>query len=242
MNCIEFEAAIDRSVEQRTAVDPAALEHATACPPCRMAWERHCRLETAIAAWRPIERPTSLVDAVLAELRLSTESHVQHAPVAAVDEKGDRPVRVRSGGRAVMSVAAVLIVVAVFSSRYASAPFNLAHDTSGTDAQGNGDAPPGIDHSTLSVAQTLSTVLSDLKSEYHELASETSSAARELVNALPHRIVLPVGPNSAVNDVPLTELPLKSSDVARAWLPIGSRVETALGFLWQAIPNDVPAG
>jgi hypothetical protein len=94
-----------------------------------------------------------------------------------------------------------------------------------------------VSNPQLDVSETLSEVFSDLRSEYREIASETRSAAMDLVNRLPGQmdIFIPAERDDVV-------VPSRTNDVSRFWAPIGSRVETALGFLWQAVPAEIPSG
>ena len=92
-------------------------------------------------------------------------------------------------------------------------------------------------NSPIDLPLTLTEVFSDLRSEYRDLASETTSVARDLVNGLPVRVEVPVRPQPDVVVFGPT-----ANDVGRIWRPIGSRVESALSFLWQTVPSEVPSG
>ena len=88
------------------------------------------------------------------------------------------------------------------------------------------------------VSSTLSRVISDLRSEYDEMANETNSAIHEVVNVIPQRVAASVMPEAEEFEVLIPD----SSEVNRVWKPIETRVETALGFLLRAVPSDAPSG
>ena len=265
MNCIEFEAALEHSVETRQPLESLALKHTLECENCRSEWEIHCQLDSAIGAWRsgggiqalscltdqqlkalatgigPESLPTGLLDSVLAELidpaltvtRSEPDGRTHHGlPRTALYSKSkDSDSQRRSGVLAVASVAACLVLAVVFATNQAGrSSVDLARVS----------PPPAIEHpvtTTLDVSQTLTAVFSDIRSEYREMASETTSVARDLANVFPQHVTVPF---QASHDE--LELRPTSGDVVRIWRPISSRVESALGFLWQAVPSEVPAG
>jgi len=263
MNCIEFEAALELTVETRQPLDPTALKHTLECDNCRSEWEIHCQLDTAIVAWRsefgiqavtgltdqhlkalvstvhPATLPTDLCDLVLAELTMSpvmlgsSESNIgDHHQLALSAKRKNSDLQRRSGVLAVVSVAICLFLVVIFASKQA--------DRNSTELA-QISTPPVIEQSAtptpLDVSQTLTAVFSDIRSEYREMASETTSVARDLVNVFPQHVTVPF--QASRDEV---ELHPTSGDVVRIWRPISSRVESALGFLWQAVPSEVPAG
>ncbi len=264
MNCIEFEAALELSVETRQPLEFLALKHTLECESCRSDWEIHRQLDTAIGAWRSgvgiealtsltdqqlkalatgrdqVSSPAGLLDSVLAELIdpaltvavSEPDGRTHHGlPRTALHSKSkDSNSQRRSGVLAVASVAACLVLAVIFAT-------NQAGRSSVEVARVS--PAPAIDpiSTTLDVSQTLTAVFSDIRSEYREMASETTSVARDLVNALPQHVT--VSFPSSHDEV---ELRPTSEDVVRIWRPISSRVESALGFLWQAVPSEVPAG
>ncbi|MEI8021487.1 MAG: hypothetical protein WCH39_24975 [Schlesneria sp.] len=294
MNCIEFEAALELSIETRQPLEflsleeldvlsrvkvprvhgaeapgkplVAALKHTLECESCRREWEIHCQLDTVIDAWRseigiqaltgltdqqmkafaagidPASLPAGLRDSVLAELidpaltrGLSQPDAGTHhgLPRTAIHSKSeDSDSLRRSGILAVASVAACLALAVIFATNQARrSSFDLARVS----------PAPAIEQpitvTPLDVSQTLTAVFSDIRSEYREMASETTAVARDLVNVFPQHVSVPF---QATHDE--LELHPTSGDVVRIWRPISSQVESALGFLWQAVPSEVPAG
>jgi hypothetical protein len=263
MNCIEFEGAMELSVETRQPLEPAALNHTLDCENCRSEWDIHRQLDTVIEVWRsevglqavsgltdqqlkalastvhPATLPADLCDLVLAEFKMppvrhrSSELNVgdhQQLAVCSISKESDSPRR--SGLLAIASVAACLFLAVIFAT-------NQPRRNSVELAQ---LAPPPvieqpIASTPLDVSQTLTAVFSDIRSEYREMASETTSVARDLVNVFPQHVTVPF--QASHNEL---ELRPTSGDVVRIWRPISSQVESALGFLWQAVPSEVPAG
>lgn len=249
MNCTEFEAAIERSIENREPFAAALLRHAESCVGCRAILDQQQQLDLAISAWRTAQPSALLVDAVLAELAnpiWEEDPEIVRLLAGRADgsialeipvERGSTPLkpttdrRSRTAGWAVVSAAACLFVVAsiVLNTANQSTDFarNSAQRTTVVAAK------PVVD-----VSGTLTAVLSDLQSEYQEMASETTSVARDVVKAIP---AAPVAVSVLSGSDDIGFLP-DSSGVERIWQPIGSSVETAFGFLWQAVPSQSPSG
>ena len=253
MNCIEFEAAIEHAVEVRQRLPSVSLEHTASCADCQALLERHRQLDTAIVAWRASKPRPGLADAVLAELALPVrlgdrdamedlKNYNDFSSVEAVFEPRSVSVQIDSRAKrkarpaqlAMVSVAACLFAAVVFVTRYAGRNHQNGHEmTRISPVQVREfavvDQPPDV-------SGTLTAVFSDLRSEYREMASETSAVAREMVNAIPHRVSV-----SALPDPDEIRLHSSSNEMGSIWKPIGNRVESALGFLWQAIPSEVPS-
>ena len=270
MNCIEFESALEFSIETRLPLEHLAVNHILDCDRCRSEWEIRCQLDTAIDEWRsdvgiqavadltdqqlsslanamhPTIPPVDLCDLVLAELlepaitygvaKPNLTGH-QLLPQRGLRTKSKGPdIQRRSGFLAVVAVAACLMLAVIFATNQAdrdSAELVRVSPPSDIEKSATPTAPP----TPLDVSQTLTAVLSDIRSEYREMASETTSVARDLVNALPQHVTVPFP--ASRDEVELTPT---SGDVVRIWRPISSPVESALGFLWQAVPSEVPAG
>jgi hypothetical protein len=237
------------------------------CDICRREWEIHCLLDNAINVWRSDMEaqsiaelteqqlqvfantvyspnlPTGLRDSAIAELTipamamgsLVSNHGAVHRGLSQSGQASTSNASVlnhRSGVLAVVSVAACLLLVVIFATNRVSR----------NSAEFARVVPSAVlEHSTnptpLDVSQTLTTVFSDIRSEYREMASETTAVARDIVNVFPQHVTVPI---PASRDE--VELHPTSGDVVRIWRPISSRVESALGFLWQAVPSEVPAG
>ncbi|WP_010586445.1 hypothetical protein [Schlesneria paludicola] len=258
MNCVEFESAVESAVEERQPLAEHVFEHASACAQCRTRLSLEYQLDLAIESWRSNEQPSEgFVDRILAELSqpvwnddsdlddiLATHDASQlelasptlpsnpKMETAVAPEAIEKAVR-RSHQMALSSVVACLLLVAVTMSFLS----NVQHGTFNGLLTFHRMQPLTHDElAMLDVSDTIAEVFSDLKSGYREMASETSVAAREIVEAIPDMAAPPL---PAADDLDL--LP-DSSDMKRLWRPIGSRVSTALGFLWQTVPSEIPAG
>ncbi len=270
MNCIEFESALERSVETRLPLEQLAVNHILDCDSCRSEWEIRCQLDTAIDAWRsdlgieavagltdqqltslanaihPATPPAELCDLVLAELlspaiaygaaKPDLTSHQLLPPRGLRSKSKENDIRRLSSFLAVASVAACLLLAVIFATNQADRNSAELARVSAPSVIQQPITPPATPTS-LDVSQTLTAVLSDIRSEYRDMASETTSVARDLVNALPQHVIIPFP--ASRDEVELTP---SSGDVVRIWRPISSQVESALGFLWQAVPSEVPAG
>lgn len=258
MNCVEFESAVEFAVEERQPLAEHVYEHASACAQCQTLLSLQFQLNLAIDAWQSSERPSEgFVDRVLAEVSrpawdddsdLEDIPTIRHAPrlerpaiqspsipnakIGVAPETLEKAAR-RSHQMALSSVVACLLLVAVTTSFISTSQ----HDMFGGLLTFHRVQPLTHDElAMLDVSDTIAEVFSDLKSGYREMASETSVAAREIVEAMPEMATPPL---PATDDLDL--LP-DSSDMKRLWRPIGSRVSTALGFLWQTVPSEIPAG
>lgn len=253
MNCTEFEAAIERSVENRQSLVASELltpllQHAETCVACRAILDQQQQLELAIKAWRSAQPPAALLDAVLTELTnpiWDEDPEIVHLPDYLNDgsvsaeipfDRVSTPIKPptdrssRAAGWAVVSAAVCLFIVT-----------SIVVNTSNRSADRARTASPRtttVAATPVDVSGTLTAVLSDLQSEYQELASETTSVARDVVNAIP---AAPTTVSVLTGSEEIEFLP-DSSGVVRMWQPIGSSVETAFGFLWQAVPSQSPAG
>ena len=228
MNCIEFEAALEHQIQARSPLDPEAIAHAAVCAECRVGWELHRQLDTIILRWRRVEKPPELLDKVLVGLAISNNMSNEEPPhrvaplLAAVSVGSNQRVSFSRGrfGALACSLASLILAIVVFSRFGKDDNRDLA-----------GTSRPMIDqsisaNSPIDLPLTLTEVFSDLRSEYRDLASETTSVARDLVNGLPVRVEVPVRPQPDVVVFGPT-----ANDVGRIWRPIGSRVESALSFL-----------
>lgn len=247
MNCTEFEIAAQRAVETRNSLAQPAVEHLATCADCRQAWELQRWLNETIDVWRMVQPSMGLADAVLAELATSGGSDGSHSwdsddshSAASTGAQGRTVSRStsaagrqnRSAAFAMVAVAACLVIAALFASQFGG---NAGHELART---GRGQkAEVAQSDARLDVSRTLTEVFSDLKTEYREMANETTAIAREMVIAFPQRVDISALPQSST-----TELLPDSSDMVRMLEPIGSRVESAFGFLWNAIPSELPSG
>lgn len=235
MNCIEFEAALAGQADARIPLSPDALKHAAVCPDCSQQLRLNRQLDVAVQAWRPVTDLPDLTDRVLLELQTSTDD--SFTPNLVVGNAGRQRLRPTSTGRGRMTLVAsfaACMVVAVIG-------LTLSSQQASTIADRTADAPSEKRETvatSLDVSSTLSEVISDLGTEYQEIARETSLAAKDLALVLPQSHENPARPETEEESGQQSAV----TDAARILRPISSRVETALGFIWQAIPTEVPSG
>ena len=254
MNCFEFETAAERAIETRTPLDGPALAHAATCSSCHASLIRHRQLDSAIDSWKQIQPPSRLLEAVLSELSLTTPEHVDR------DADDLSPVRdaylIEITGQCILhptptvqtrmrrSRNSILAMTSLVACLFVMALVTLNFDTLSEQPKDRlTQSPPNRrmkferSNAPYDVSNTLIEVYSDIRSEYREIASETSSAAKEIINAIPHHVVPPFA-----TDAENIELLPDANDVGRILNPIGSRVATALDFLWQTVPSEASSG
>ena len=257
MNCVEFESAVESAVENRQRPVRQLFEHASTCAHCRTRLSLECQLDQVIESWRSALPADGFVDRVLAEVAkpgwdddLDTIAVPLELEAPRIEDLGvastlnrtvalaGSTVRIetsvhRSHRIALISVVACLLLVAAttsllstFQTGSANRPFAvtrmqpLTHD----------------ELAALDVSDTIAEVFSDLRSGYRDMASGTSVAARDLVDSIPEIAAPPMPDRDDLDLLP------DSGDMKRLWRPIGRRVSTALGFLWQTVPSEIPAG
>ena len=254
MNCIEFDAAAERAIETRSPLDGPALAHAATCSSCQANLIRHRYLDSAIDSWKQVQPPSKLLEAVLSELSLMTSEHVDReaddlTPDHDIDvfEITDQSI-LRSAptvqARMRRSRTSILAMTSLVACLFVMALVTLNFDTLSEQPKDRlTQSPPNRrmkferSNAPYDVSNTLIEVYSDIRSEYREIASETSSAAKEIINAIPHHVVPPFA-----TDAENIELLPDANDVGRILNPIGSRVATALDFLWQTVPSEASSG
>lgn len=247
MNCIEFETAAERVVETRQSPSSGMTEHLSSCAGCRQIWERQQQLDSAIAAWKIAQPRINLANAVLNELArpasiLDRELDFTDIPVHHASEPGSVVTRAslntnvpqvpsRSSPLPLLATAACLVIAILFAMSFSS---NDRHELASRQnvvpaTQVDAELP-------LDMSETLTAVISDLRSEYRDVATETTAIAREMVGGISPSVEMsPLATDAA-------ELLRDSKDFVRMFSPIGDGVESALGFLWQALPSEIPAG
>ena len=285
MNCTEFKAVFERSLETRGTLDAMAREHVASCSSCLAHWDVQRQLDATIEAWqaeagidalstlspkyvRPLMEtlrrdaaPLKLAGSVLKELNISGHARTEHAgtepaeivsvefswgkdstnvaeiqPARSVSPQPLVAATPRADGIAVLVAAACLLFAVMITSQPSNRRLSPIPKVTVVPPQQLTE-PVGVD-----VSETLTAVLSDLQAEYQEMATETSSAASDLAK------VIPIGANPLSHYVPEQPYPEDfkirptSVDAARIWRPISTKVETALGFLWNTVPSQVPAG
>ena len=233
MNCSEFESNLEELVEVRSEMLSDSLAtHVRECAACGQRWRDHQLLAAAVRVWRPVVVPQLLAESVLKQL------HRDHQPRTASDTRPGT----RTGTRWVVVTIAAACLLMLFG-------FGVSRPTRPT---GSGGMAAGRTPESQEVTSSVVAVFQDLKSEYRELAAETSATARDFA------IVIPVPSNAAWSDMGLadpTTRPVDTTDsspdestgnqrppgaVTALGRSIGSQISQAMDFLWVAVPDDIP--
>ncbi len=247
MNCSEFDIELEQLVEARGGtLTERAVAHAAACAGCRQQWYDQCLVDAALLAWRPVRSPSSLTESVLGQL-LEERTRPAGSPQTMTRSEA------RLGWMAVSAAAACLLAVLGIgmATRSASIDRNLARHQSGHPTRMI--QPPVHTSAPIEVASSMAAVLNDLRTEYRELAAETSATAREFA------VVLPEAPAAPWAELGLSDMGSKtvgSTDhsagnavdkappgaVSVIGRSIGTQIGQAMDFLWVAVPESVPRG
>jgi len=230
MNCSEFEAMLDERLDGRGAPLPfEATAHRQTCSSCARVWQGACLVDAAVRAGRFVEPPASLTARVMSSLsEFETSSRLTPARLESRTQS-------HAGRWAVAAVVACLVLVCVIAGRngdvgrggqLARTP-NMLTDGAGLFA----GSPP------TEVSESVVALLADLKAEYRGLANETTATAQDFVAVLPQPVAWPNASSSEPEEDSLASPPV--SEIGRS---IGDQIGQAIGFLWQTVPGEAPAG
>lgn len=233
MNCSEFESNLEELVEARNeTLSDSLATHVRECTACGQRWRDQQLLAAAVRAWRPVVVPQLLAESVLKQLDR------EHQPRRASDTRPGT----RTGTRWIVVTVAAACLLMLFG-------FGVSRPTRPT---GPGGSLAGRTPESQEVASSVVAVFQDLRSEYRELAAETSATARDFA------VVLPVPSNAPWAEMGLadpTTKPVDTTDsspdenignqrppgaVTVLGRSIGSQISQAMDFLWVAVPDDIP--
>ncbi len=247
MNCSEFDIELEQLVEARGGtLTERAVAHAAACAGCRQRWCDQRLIDAALRAWRPVRSPASLTESVLGQF---FEERTRPAGSPHTITRSEA----RMGWMAVSAAAACLLAVLGIGMATRPGALDRSH------AQQLGLQPPRMSQppahvsASVEVASSMAAVLNDLRTEYRELAAETSATAREFA------VVLRETPAAPWADLGLSDTgskPVGSTDhsagnvvdkapqgaVSVIGRSIGTQIGQAMDFLWVAVPESVPHG
>lgn len=218
MNCIDFENAVQESLDARQTALPQHLQaHHDACGDCRAFYAGQLALISACAALpSPVVPPEILANA-LDQLALVDHKspHSRLASTASV-------ARGRMAGT--LCSAAALFVLALVLLRAPPAPqSNVTQNT----------VPSGSVETEI-VSETLSGLFQGMSSDYTDLTWGTRQALRS-IGELPRS-------TSLMRDLPPVDL--EKVEQTREWQrwdrPVSDRVGQAFHFLWDALPQPPP--
>ncbi len=255
MNCSEFEAGLHELVVSHSQQHShEALAHQGGCPACETLWRDHCLLESAIAAWRPVEVPATLCDRVLQSLSgysspslasVALPSLSPHLNEPAV-EPANRSLRPPRRTRWVIAATVACIAMTCWMATRSN---NLLREPAGMIARVHPVVDPDVPRqrmaavSEVGVSESVAAVLADLKAEYQELANETSATARDFAAAIPQSVAWPSAVLPMRDTIPSNDgadiAPQAGVEIGRS---IGDQIGQAIGFLWESVPGRVPSG
>jgi len=240
MNCSEFEIELEQLVESRALAlsDPAAT-HVGQCAGCGQRWNDHRLIESALLSWRQVTpHMPSMADHLIHQFR--EEQVARLKPTSGVG-----PRSVDTGRRWTAVVVAAACVLMTFG---AGILLNFEPGDRRVVQSPTVPVVPSPESSPVGVASSVVAVFDDLRTEYQELAAETSATARGFVVALPPA---PVGPWPDPGPKVNTESTHESGDeraqtssgaVSDLGRSIGTQISQAMDFLWIAVPDSVPRG
>lgn len=255
MNCKEFETAFEAAIERRSTLESTFVQHIGTCLNCRTVWQRQQSLDAAIAAWKEIQPPVGLDDAVLADLARSPNLTDLDclAPLTSSDELSDlrqlgyaqppRPVRLAQtrnqtgfGGLLVVaSSVACVVVIVTFAQMFSRTPLGRELEDMANFNRIRSDQIAGT-NLPRDYSKAMTEVMSEFKTEYDDFATETSAAVFAIADAMSPRSDAAVTQADGNSD-----LVPQASDAVKIWQPFGSRVKTAFGFLRLALPSQGPS-
>lgn len=234
MNCSEFERELEHLVETRGESLPESVAaHVGACDACRSLYRDHQLLNAAVLRWRPVETPSSLIDAVMSQLLSEQLSPSALQPSHVGSGRGWVPVAVAACMLAVLGIGVSL--------RSGSIDRSLAqkeHDRPAPVVEHSLDAP-------AEVASSMAAVFDDLRMEYQGLAADTTATARELAVVIPTSAAIPWGDMTMSNitsNLAVHDEPQASGGVTAIGRSIGTQITQAMDFLWTTVPPEVPRG
>jgi len=90
----------------------------------------------------------------------------------------------------------------------------------------------------LDVSSTITEVMSDLRNSYDDMTGDVTSTPRVAATHVTSAQTVNSSQSESNDDV----MPASSGNGTAVWRPISSRVKVAMGFLWLAVPGEVPSG
>lgn len=227
MNCTGFEQELQERVEQRaTGLSEAARRHAADCDACRAAWREHQLLAAALVTLQPTPAPAGFADSILNALlsEPAAQSDRDLSTVTPQPRSDAAPTRPQTWWTFSAVAASVLALASLGLLMSPEPPPRQL-------AQSPLEEP-------LEVASSVAAVLSDLRTDYQALASETSATARDLAQVLPVPSAAPWTGVSVVT--PKDDFPAAPAGVVEVGRSIGTQIADAVDFLWLTMPDEEP--
>ena len=201
MNCQEVREQLDAALDEQRVVsgqtdvarDADVVAHAESCPDCRVLYEEHLLIESALALWTPRRPDVDLTDRVIEAARreglISSNGSAVAAEVSRAVPRAGRlnsddgpvvraateatPAAGRSIWPTVVTVALVLVAVAiVFQER----PVNIAQNEI-TPQQSVPGSPPELSENPQDQVADIGHLVADAQSAWRGITSRVSHQA-----------------------------------------------------------------
>lgn len=235
MNCTEFEQELIEQVEASDARwSEAAARHLAECPQCRSSAKTMSTLDQVITAWKSTPLPSPPTDKLVAILRHEAASLSQ--PMIVLSE---RPSSTRWSAASWMTTAAACTLL-LLGWAFWKQPASPQTASSSQIVTASADEIPPV---TATVA--------DL---WHGVRDSSATVARQTISSWDQMPA--IAPVTNTEPPPNTDPELQpvltqhsairstSTELLSGWSnlskPIGQQVGTALQFLGQVIPTDLP--
>ena len=244
MNCSEFKSAIECAIEQRTQVDPDALEHISSCAECQRNWKLQQRVDEAIFAWRACRPPVPPVEAVLANLTWplidqelepadvqgSVTFSDQFLSVSMAGGEDFSRTRARSQFLAIASCVACLLSILVFGlNRFQANVIPQGEELS--QASQNGNSQLASANTSDDLTTELSNLVGDLRTQ---LSVRGTEPAESSINVTDNNLAnehVSTDHNSKPNKI---EKRVISQVIEQGNHPLLGRLKRGFGFLSQS--------
>lgn len=237
LNCNEFEAELNRSVETRTGPNDRLRAHAASCAACGERWKEHQMLERAIGEWNAATPAADLTDRVVAGWR----SYV----ATAVVPPQQAPARPARGVLAVATASVVLMAAALLFSRPGNdnfRPVRVPSNNTVADRSPNPEQKAAPETDEVNVED----IVAGFHSQYSDFKKDVSTMMAGVKVEWPAIDANPLAGNArskSANSKAMKRKKLTNSQPKQpaTWQtslsPIPRDVRKAFGFLKQAVPQ-----
>ncbi len=232
--------AFDEESDAESAVWRELRAHANACPDCRKLWNEFAILDRVLPVWKDQLPQVNLADAVLARWR-EEQSAIHPASAAASPDKS--ATRHKPAGRSFFALATVLAVAGLIGLSFLFVP--------PTDEDLPATQPVSTTNNEPAAEKTdgPKTIENDESADWQTLARNAGSAYRVLADdaadSFASAMVFVPPPQPAVESAKPIIKPQPSKgwveEIETGFKPIGHDVGQAMGFLFEALPNDPPS-
>lgn len=275
MNCIEFEAVLNDMIDRRERQLPdAAAAHMDCCVNCVQIWRDYELLELAIHETQAVQIRESFSDLLMRSVldefdshhvdRLISPSTKAEGRITSLSTNSERMGTLHShrSQYGIVAVSAACLTLACWIGVNSIARTTGSSVVKSHQINNHNQRLVSANPSTTEVAESVATMLAELKSQYDDIASETAATAHDFAAAIPTSSPWTTEPfgflSSHQNEVSTEIDTQQNSNDAKSLtnhdhirpqsmvpkLPeaIGSQIEEAVGFLWLSERRNSPKG